>query len=69
MITRTFKIIASFSSSMDSKVPLSIFKKGKDTLGMKVSAKPGSKQYMVIKIDDESVGLAVKAPPRDGAAN
>ena len=54
---------------MDSKVPLSIFKKGKDTLGMKVSAKPGSKQYMVIKIDDESVGLAVKAPPRDGAAN
>lgn len=68
MISRTLKIIAYSSMVEDSKVPLCIFKKGVD-LCLRVSAKPSCKKYAVTKIDDESVQLAVKAPPKEGAAN
>lgn len=34
-----------------------------------VRAKPGAKRANIVSIDDEAVGVAINAPPREGAAN
>lgn len=34
-----------------------------------VRAKPGAKRANIVSIDDEAVGIAINAPPREGAAN
>lgn len=49
-------------------LPKSIFKAGSG-VRINVWAKPGAKKANVLSIDDEAVGIAINAPPREGAAN
>ena len=55
---------------MDTKLPIpaSIYSKNGNTF-LVIAAKPNAKVSQVVSLDDEAIGVAIGAAPRDGEAN
>ena len=55
------------SSSTQQSSAISLNEKGQIIL--RIHAKPGAKKSAITNVGDEEIGVAIAAPPRDGAAN